>query len=307
MRIVFMGTPGSAVVSLRSLISGGHDIAAVYTQPDKPVGRGNRIKESPVGEAAAELGLKVMKPKTLRTPEAEAEFSSHNADGSVVVAYGKLLPGSFLTAFPKGATNVHFSLLPKYRGAAPVNWAIANGETETGVTTMQMDLGLDTGDILLQRSTPIGPDETAIELLDRLSKMGAELLLETLRDLEVITKRPQDGSQASFAPILKRSDGKIDWAMDAISIRNRIRGFQPFPGSFTDFRGKRISIWRATSGSAANARPGTITKVEKEAFEAACGGNTSLRILELQIEGKRRSDAGSFINGSRPQTGEMFA
>src|SRR5437764_1118212 len=226
MNVVFMGTPQAAVPSLARLIGDGHRLVAVYTQPDRPSGRGNKIVFSPVKEFALQHGIAVHQPTKIKTPEALAELKSHAADLAVVVAYGRILPESFLNAFPKGAINVHFSLLPKYRGAAPVNWAIVNGATETGVTTMRMDEGLDTGDILLPKSTAIGPTETAMDLMERLSFLGAETLAESACGLHSITPKPQDNSAATFAPVLKREDGLIDWSMSAGAIANRIRGFQ---------------------------------------------------------------------------------
>ena len=202
-----MGTPAASVPSLQRLLTEGHDVAAVYTQPDRPSGRGNKIKFSPVKQFAIDNGLSVLQPFKVRTAEALAEFKSLKADAAVVVAYGRILPETFLGAFPNGAINVHFSLLPKYRGAAPVNWAIVNGETQTGVTTMRMDAGLDTGPILLQRATDIGADETAIELLERLASFGADLLSETLLRLHEIEPRQQDHAAASLAPLMTRDDG----------------------------------------------------------------------------------------------------
>src|SRR5688572_22075341 len=246
MKIVFMGTPQAAVPSLARLLEDGHEVVAVYTQPDRPSGRGNKIKHSPVKEFALSHDLALFQPDKIKTPEAVEEFSTLSADVAVVVAYGRVLPETFLKAFPKGAINLHFSLLPKYRGAAPVNWAIVNGERETAVTTMQMDAGLDTGDILLQRSTEIGGDETAIDLMSRLSDIGAEVLSETLEHLDEIVPRAQDDEQATYAPIMKREDGRIDWQMTAREIALRIRGFQPFPSSYTFVAGHKLTLWQAS-------------------------------------------------------------
>ncbi|HEV7700804.1 MAG TPA: methionyl-tRNA formyltransferase, partial [Pyrinomonadaceae bacterium] len=240
MRLVFMGTPQAAVASLQRLIADGHEIAAVYTQPDRPSGRGQKLAASPVKQVALEHGLDVRQPLKIKTVEAFDEFRGLKADAAIVVAYGRILPERWLTAFPQGAINVHFSLLPKYRGAAPVNWAIANGETQTGVTTMQMDAGLDTGNILLQRSVAIGPEENAVALMARLSGLGADLLTETLASLDTITPQAQDDAAATFAPIMKKEDGLIDWSRSAREIANRVRGFQPFPTSFTFLEGSRL-------------------------------------------------------------------
>src|SRR5256886_5364294 len=218
MRIVFMGTPESAVPSLRRLIDDGHDIVAVWTQPDKPAGRGNKLHQSSVKEFAVRHNLIFHQPARIKTQEAKELFASHNADAAVVVAYGKILPPEFLSVYQQGCINVHFSLLPKYRGAAPVNWAIVNGETETGVTTMRIVDGLDAGPVLLQQSTGIQEDETAPDLMSRLAEIGADLISETLRNLTDIQPKPQLDKEATIAPILKREDGLIDWSMHAYAI-----------------------------------------------------------------------------------------
>lgn len=303
-----MGTPAAAVPTLDAISAGGHEIAAVYTQPDRPSGRGNKVAFSPVKEKALELGIPVFQPLKVRTEEALELFRSHNADVAVVVAYGRILPSGFLTAYPKGAINVHFSLLPKLRGAAPVNWAIVNGEETTGVSTMKMDEGLDTGDILLQQEIAIEADETAIELMDRLATMGAELLSKTLDDLDKIAPVPQDHRNATLAPILERSDGEIDWNLTAAEISNRIRGFQPFPGSFTSFRGERLTIWRAEAlPGASNLVAGEIEETTKGAIVVACGGQTRLRVTELQQQGRKRLAAREFLNGIHIEKGERFS
>ncbi len=302
-----MGTPNAAVPSLERLLSSGHEVAAVYTQPDRPSGRGNQVTFSPVKQFAVEHDLPVFQPVKLKTDEAAAEFRSHSADVAIVVAYGRILPDRFLSAFPHGAINVHFSLLPKYRGAAPVNWAIVNGESETGVTTMKMDSGLDTGDILLQTATPIGSDENAIELMTRLSTMGADLLFETLDSLGTIVPRPQRHSEATLAPIMRKEDGRIDWGLPASNIAARVRGFQPFPTAFTSFRGSRLTLWRAEAIE--NALPeevtnGTIVNAHGDELDVACGHGTLLRIAEAQPEGKRRMAVRDIVNGLHPKIGE---
>ena len=224
-----MGTPRAAVPSLERLLRDGHHVAAVYTQPDRPSGRGNNIVFSPVKEYALANGIPVFQPEKIRTDDALQLFRSHGAHAAIVAAYGRILPVSFLNAFEKGAINVHFSLLPKYRGAAPVNWAIVNGESETGVTTMKMDEGLDTGDIYLRRSTPIGLTENSIELMERLSHIGADLLSETLTRLDDLLPQPQNEADSSLAPIMKKEDGLIEWERPATDIVNRIRGSLGFP------------------------------------------------------------------------------
>src|ERR1041385_3806078 len=231
MRIVFMGTPESAVPSLQRLVDDGHEIVAVWTQPDKPAGRGKKTHQTPVKAFAFKHNLIVHQPQKIRNHDAKQLFASHHAGVAVVVAYGKILPAEFLNAPKHGCINVHFSLLPKYRGAAPVNWAIVDGETETGVTTMRIVQELDAGPILLQRATKIDPDETAPQLLSRLADIGSDLISETLRNLDRIEAKPQLDSEATFAPILKHEDGLIDWSMDAYEIARRVRGFQPWPNA----------------------------------------------------------------------------
>jgi methionyl-tRNA formyltransferase len=304
-----MGTPASAANSLGRLIDDGHDLAAVYTQPDRPAGRGNKIVFSPVKQLTIDRKIPLLQPAKIRTPEALAEFSGFNADVAVVVAYGRILPDGFLEAFPHGAVNVHFSLLPKYRGAAPVNWAIACGERRTGVTTMKMDSGLDTGDILMTRETEIGRQEAAPQLMERLSGIGAELLSETIAIINDLIPLPQDHSAATYAPILKREDGLIDWSMSAEEISNRVRGFQPFPGTFTYFRQKKLTIWAATPLDRTDIRkvlPGTVISTEGGTFEVSAGRGTTLQVAEVQFEGKRRMAVRDVLNGIPIAPGERF-
>jgi methionyl-tRNA formyltransferase len=307
MKIVFMGTPNAAVQSLARSVSDGHDVVAVYTQPDRPAGRGNKIAFSPVKESALKMGIPVLQPTKIKTPEALAELKSFAADVLVVVAYGRILPEVFLNAFPRGAVNVHFSLLPKYRGAAPVNWAIVNGEKVTGVTTMKMDVGLDTGDILLQRETGIGPSETAVELMERLSSVGAELLSETLRKFETIVPRRQNDIDASFAPIMKKEDGLISWMLGADEIARRVRGFQPFPTTFTYFEDKKLTLWRAEkTDTESSGEIGEIIEAKGDMLLVTCGGGSVLKIDELQLEGKRRMTTRDFLNGIRLRPGQII-
>jgi len=308
MKIVFMGTPQAAVPSLERLINDGHHVIAVYTQPDRPSGRGNKITFSPVKDFALSNQLEIRQPTKIKTPEALETFGSHDADVAVVVAYGRILPGTFLNAFPGGAINVHFSLLPKYRGAAPVNWAIVNGETETGVTTMEMDAGLDTGAILLQKATAIDDTETAVGLMTRLSRIGADLLSETLADLESIVPEPQDHGLSTLAPLMKREDGLIDWRMSARDISNRVRGFQPFPTAFTYFQQAKLTIWNALAAdqTVIVGSPGQIVEAHGGDLLVQCGHDSTLKLIEIQPEGKRRMPARDFINGFRPETGTVL-
>lgn len=303
-----MGTPQAAVPSLSRLIEDGHEVAAVYTQPDRPSGRGNKIVASPVKQFALEEGIAVLQPTKIRTQEALEEFGSFLADLAVVVAYGRILPETFLGAFPYGAVNVHFSLLPKYRGAAPVNWAIVNGETVTGVTTMKMDAGLDTGDVLLQRESNIGPEETSIELIERLSRMGAELLSATLADFAQIEPIKQDDSVASLAPIMKKEDGLFRWEMPADQIARRVRGFQPFPTTYCFLNGKKLTLWKCTvaEGREKALSAGTIIEAHGEELVVQCGEGQALRVHELQLEGKRRMSTRDFLNGVKLNLGEKL-
>ena len=306
-----MGTPETAVPTLRRCLADGHEVVAVWTQPDRPAGRGNKLSASPVKEFALAHGLTVHQPTKIKTEEARELFASHEADACIVVAYGRILPASFLSAPRRGCINVHFSLLPKYRGAAPVNWALVRGETETGVTTMQIDVGLDTGAIYLQRATPIGDAETAPQVLARLAALGAELLSETLAQLYKLEPRPQREEEATHAPILRREDGLIDWRATAFEIDRRVRGFQPWPNAYTQFRGQRLIIWRATARSVANVsasgfQPGHLITAPAGELEVLCGEQTILQLWEVQLEGKRRMSARDFINGMRVQAGERL-
>src|SRR5687767_7375981 len=299
MRIVFMGTPQAAIPTLRRCLNDGHEVVAVWTQPDRPSGRGHRVSFSPVKEFAGAHGLPVYQPAKIKNDEAISLFASHDADVAVVVAYGRILPDQFLQTPRRGCINVHFSLLPLYRGAAPANWAIVSGETETGVTTMFIEPALDTGPILLQRKTPIGDDETAPELMDRLSVIGAELLGETLSQLNELTPRPQHDRDATFAPILTKEDGLIDWSRSAIEIERAVRGFQPWPNAYTSFRGKGLTIWRASLVSpVSDAVPGEVITAHRDELVVKCGGHTALRLIEVQPEARKRITARDFLNGT---------
>ena len=309
MKIVFMGTPAAAVSSLERILRDGHEIRAVWTQPDRPAGRGNKLSASPVKEFALQNNLQIFQPTKIKTPEGLDLFQSHQADVAVVVAYGRILPETFLQAFPKGAINVHFSLLPKYRGAAPVNWAIAGGEEKTGVTTMKMDVGLDTGDILLQHETKIEKGENAIELMQKLSVLGADLLSETLAMFDELTAQPQNDADATFAPIMKKEDGLIDWTKKAREISSRVRGFQPFPTSFTKFQDKKMTVWKAEAMENEKWKTenvGEILEAKGDELIVSCGNQSVLKIQELQFEGKRRMSARDFLNGVKIQVGEIL-
>ena len=310
MRLVFMGTPAAAVPTLKRCLEDGHEVAAVWTQPDRPAGRGNKLTPPPVKEFALAHGLRVHQPAKIKTDEARELFAAHEADAAVVVAYGRILPSALLRTPRRGCVNVHFSLLPRYRGAAPVNWAIVGGEKETGVSTMLMDEGLDTGPILLQQATPIGDAETAPELMERLALMGAGLLSETLSRLEALKPRPQHDEEATFAPMLRRETGRIEWSGSAVEIERRVRGFQPWPNAYTEHAGGRLIIWRAEalhtsdesrSGSYAE---GEIVEAHADSLIVACGGRTALRLVEVQPEGRKRMSVRDFLNGVRFGAGE---
>ena len=309
MRIVFMGTPEAAVPALRRLLDDGHEIVAVWTQPDKPAGRGNKLSAPPVKVLAQLFGLKIYQPEKIRTEEAKSLFASHNADLAVVVAYGRILPAEFLGAPKRGCINVHFSLLPLYRGAAPVNWAMINGEEKTGVTTMFIEEELDSGPILLQRETQIGEMETAPELMGRLAEMGAELLGETLAQLDEITPRPQHDRDATFAPMLRKENGLIDWSKSAFAIERIIRGLQPWPNAYTHHQTHRLIVWRARAARAelSNAVPGEVVAAQGDDLIVKCGEDTMLRLIEVQPEAKRRMSVRDFINGTPLKVGDTLA
>lgn len=314
MKLIFMGTPESAVPALKRCVDDGHEVISVWTQPDRPAGRGNKLKASPVKEYALSQGLTVRQPAKIKTDEALSLFTEREFDAAVVVAYGRILPSTFLRAPRLGCLNVHFSLLPKYRGAAPVNWAIVRGESVSGVTTMLIDEGLDTGPVLLQRAARIEEGETAPQLLEHLSHTGADLLGETLARLDEIEPRPQLNEDATLAPLLRREDGVIDWANDAFDTERRVRGFQPWPNAYTFYGGRRLIIWRAkaleaSEGDDDHAKPkqtGEIVEAHGDALLVSCGFETSLRIAELQLEGKQRMSARDFVNGMRVRVGDRM-
>jgi methionyl-tRNA formyltransferase len=310
MKIVFIGTPHAAVPTLKRILDDGHDVVAVWTQPDSPSGRGRKLNSPAVKEFALENGIDVHQPTKIKTKESVNLFKSHKADVAIVVAYGRILSKSYLSAFPRGCINVHFSLLPKYRGAAPVNWAIVNGEAKTGITTMQMDLGLDTGRILLQSETAILEGENSVGLMERLSVQGADLLSETLTKYDEITPTKQLDSEATLAPIMSKDDGLIDWKMTAFEISNRVRGFQPFPKSYTSYNGQKLTLWKTQRvqdlKSDRSDCAGEIIEAKGEILLVRCGGTTVLRIDELQMAGKRRMSTRDVLNGTKLEVGEIL-
>lgn len=281
--------------TLEKIIAAGHAVAAVFTQPDRPRGRGQHPAMPPVKEAALRLGIPVHQPERVRRPEVVEQLRSMAPEAMVVVGYGQLIPQSILDIPPQGIINVHASLLPKYRGAAPIQWAIARGESRTGVTTMRINAGLDTGDMLLQWETGIGEQETAIELGARLAIAGADLLGRTLAELPIIRPEPQDDSQATFAPILKKEDGHVDWSRPAPEILNRVRGFVPWPGCYGFLRGQRLHVWKAARAEML-LQPGEIAVSGRRMF-VGCG-ESSIELLEVQLEGKKRMTVSAFLNGN---------
>jgi methionyl-tRNA formyltransferase len=311
LRIVFCGTPEFAVPSLRRLAERPEfSVEAVITQPDRPRGRGQHVSSSPVKEAALEIGLHVYQPETIKSESAQEFLKRVAPDAVVIIAYGQIIPARLLTIPRLGWLNLHASLLPRYRGAAPIHWAIANGETITGLTTMQIDAGMDTGPTLLRREVEIGQDETAPELAARLSTTGAELITESLLrfDRGEISPTPQEEKTASYAPILKKEDGRIDWGQSAQQIYNRMRGFTPWPGTYSKFRGQTCHLWGRpeTSGAAgAHIAPGEIVPSTKEVY-IVCGEGTCLRLESIQVEGRKKISAREFANGARIGLAERF-
>ena len=308
MPLVFCGTPQFAVPILQALIDAGFQVQLVVTQPDRPSGRHLELAPAPVKQLAQKLGLPVAQPEKIKNNlEFRAQLEQIRPDAIVVVGYGRIIPPWMIDLPPLGNINLHASLLPKYRGAAPVQWAIASGETVTGVTTMRIDAGLDTGDILLQVEEPIRPDDTAETLAPRLAALGAPLMVRTLRELEAGTlqARPQDNTRASLAPILSRDDGRIWFGRTAAEIADRLRGFQPWPGAFTAFRGKTLNLWAARPVSEAPLPEGEL-KVDGERLLAGCGQGTALELLIVQPEGKKRMPARDFVHGYHPRSGEKL-
>jgi methionyl-tRNA formyltransferase len=313
MRILFCGTPQFAVPSLNHLLAqSDFEIAAVITQPDRPRGRGQEVSFSPVKEAALAANIPVHQPEKIRTPEAQQLLESLTPDAIVIIAYGQIIPARLLPIPKLGWINLHASLLPKYRGAAPINWAIVNGETKTGVTTMRIDAGMDTGDMLLQRELEIGPSETAPELAARMSELGAPLMAETLRGLAScsITPRPQYHSSASMAPMLKKEDGRIDWNLPAEHIYNRMRGFSPWPGAYTTFRSQSCHLWLEPVSNeerekTAAGHPGALSSHAGQLL-VSCGHTTVLRVTSVKLEGRKQVSASEFANGARLASGERF-
>ena len=309
MDLVFCGTPEFAVPSLKRVAEAGHRIHLVVTQPDRPRGRGLEVAASPVKQAALELKLQLAQPESIKeNKEFRIQLEKLRPQAVVVVGYGRIIPEWMLELPPHGNINLHASLLPKYRGAAPIQWAIANGETVTGNTTIRLNEGLDTGDILLQHEETIGPDDTAITLAPRLAARGAELLVETLRRLEVgdLKPVPQDHSRATLVPILTKNDARMDFSGSAQQLYDRWRGFQPWPGAYTFFRGKTVSVPRMRIAENLTGLAHGEAVADKGRLLAGCGGGSVIELLEVQPEGKKKMSAKDFINGHHPRPGEKF-
>jgi methionyl-tRNA formyltransferase len=308
MKLLFCGTPEFAVPTVERLIAENFVIDLVVTNPDEPSGRGYALKAPPVKQVALHAGLDVLQPAALKDPATVAFLSRYRPDAIVVVAYGHLIP-KWLIDLPRwGCINLHASLLPKYRGAAPIQWALIRGEAVTGVTTMRIDVGLDTGDVLLKREVGIQDDDDSETLGARLSQLGADLMIETLRQLEQggLEAQPQDHAQATLAPILKKEDGRIDWNFPALAIWNRIRGLRPWPGAYTRFRGKNLHIWAASrpaAGETIHLDPGTLI-ADRGRLCVSCGQGTLLELAEIQLEGRKRLAPRDFLNGVRISAGE---
>ena len=309
MKVVFCGTPDFAVPTLERVIAAGHQVALAVTQPDRAAGRGLEMQAPPVKLVAARHGIEVAQPEKIRNnPEFRARLEEIRPDAILVVAYGRIVPEWMLELPRFGNINLHGSLLPKYRGAAPIQWAVANGERVTGVTTMRLDAGLDTGDMLLAQAVPIGIEETAVDVYGTLAPVGAELMVETLGQLEegILFPQAQNHALASLAPILKREDGRIDFARTAQQVYDRWRGFQPWPGAYTTFRGKKLIVQQMHgAGHAAEGTAGAL-QVREGAMAAVCGGGTLLGLDEVQLEGKRRMSAADFLRGYQVKSGERL-
>lgn len=312
MKLVFLGTPRFAVPTLEALVAAGHEVAAVYTQPDRPKGRGQALALSPVKQAALDLGLRVCQPERIRRPEVVEQLTGIGATAMVVVGYGQIIPQDIIDLPPLGIVNVHASLLPRWRGAAPIQWCIAAGDSTTGVTTMMINAGLDTGDILLRSETEIGIDENSLELNARLSLTGAKLLIETMELLEkgICPRTPQADADATLARILRKEDGLIDWRGSAREISNRSRGFLPWPGAWTSFRGQRLNLWKCRPVSSSewmvgeSLPPGLLHAIGKRLLAGTGGG--VLELVEVQLEGRNRVPAAAFMNGTRLSGDDML-
>lgn len=309
MKVIFMGTPDFSVGTFEALIEAGHEIVLAVTQPDKPKGRGEKVQYPPVKEAALKRQIPVFQPKRVRAPECIEELRKYDADIMVVIAFGQILPKEILEMTPYGCVNVHASLLPKYRGAAPIQWAVINGERVSGVTTMQMDEGLDTGDMLMKTEIVLDEKETGGSLHDKLARAGAGLCVQTLEALKdgTVVREPQGESTTEYARMLDKGMGRIDWSKDAKSIECLIRGLNPWPSAYTEWNGRTMKIWEADVADIDEGRePGTVIRVERDGF-CVQTGRGSLKVRSLQIPGKKRMDAGAFLRGYQVDVGMVLS
>lgn len=311
MNLIFMGTPEFALPSIRGLLGSSNSVRLVVTQPDRPSGRGQRMTAPPVKILAEANQIPVLQPSKMKDAAFHQALRAASADAIVVVAFGRILPKAILEIPPRGCINVHASLLPKYRGAAPIHWALIRGETETGVTIMQMDEGMDTGPVYRQETTPISPDETSETLSDRLAQMGAALLLRTLAEIEsgAIRPSPQDSSRATLAPPIEKEAGRIDWSRPAVEIDRLVRALEPRPGAFTAYQGERWRIVKLAVVAAPPGTPpppGTILEAEKEQLRVAAGGGSAVDILGIQADSGRRMTAAEFLAGHRVKPGVLL-
>lgn len=308
MRIVFLGSGAFAIPCFEALLDAGHEVAALVTQPDKEKGRGRELAPPPLKPVAERRGVPLLQPRRVKEPGLQDELRRLAPELQVVVAYGQILPRSVIDSAPRGTVNVHASLLPRLRGAAPIQWSIANGDTETGVTTMLIDEGLDTGPTLLARATPIGPEETAADLEPRLARLGALVLMETIAGLAAgtITPKPQDHSLATLAPILRKEDGRMDWTRPAAALACRVRGFHPWPGAWTSFDGTLVKVLRARPEAPGPGEPGEVAAVDRDGIVVGCAEGTLLRLVEVQAESRKAMAASAFAAGARLTPGARF-
>lgn len=311
LRVLFMGTPEFAAVNLQAVLDAGYPVVGVVTQPDKPVGRGGKVQASPVKQLALQHGLPVFQPRRVRRPEVVAELKELGADVTVVVAFGQILSKENLAMSPLGSINVHGSLLPRWRGAAPIQRAVMAGDHETGVTTMWMDEGMDTGDICLMARTPISTADTAGSVHDRLARMGADLLVQTLRQVEAGTapRMPQPSEGVTYAAKLEREDEQVDWSQPAVALFNQIRGLNPWPGAYTTGPKGSLKIWKAAvlSDCSGQGRPGEVVALRKREGFVVATGEGCLLVQEVQPPGKGRMDAQSYVNGGGVQVGTQLS
>ncbi len=308
MRVGFFGTPTFAARTLEAVLAAGHEVAVVVAQPDRPQGRGQKLQSPPTIELARAHGIPTLQPVRVKTGEFPEAIDALNLDVAVVVAYGRILTPRLLAAPRRGCINVHASLLPRWRGAAPIQWSVLAGDAVTGVCTMQMDAGLDTGDVLLRAETPIGLEETSGQLHDRLAILGAELLVRTLAELDTLTPKPQPTEGVTYARMLEKGDSVLDWSRPAVDLDRQVRGLAPWPGTTTTFRGEPLKVVRARTVAAAStehAAAGTL-HVDGNRLLVACGDGALLELLEVQLPGKKSVGAHDFVHGSRVQTGEVL-